>query len=68
MNADLLRSKIFYSNKNYWIETKNIKKLEVLDTNRTKSTNNEIKEPTCQKKDVDTFSLKLNMILDNIKI
>ncbi len=71
MNADLLRSKnsFLVPIENYWIETeKYIKKLEkFLDTNRTKSTNNEIKGANLpRKKDVDTFSLKLNMILDNM--
>jgi len=71
LNADLLRSdnSFLVPIENYWIETEiYIKKFEdFLKTKRTEFTNDEIKGANLpRKKDIDTFSLKLNMILDNM--
>ncbi|MDA7695546.1 hypothetical protein N8788_04230 [Candidatus Pelagibacter sp.] len=71
MNADLVHSSntCLVPIENYWIETeKYIKKFEIfLSTSRTEFTNDEMSGANVpRKKDIDTFSTKANMILDNI--
>ena len=71
MDIDLLNSSnsCLVPVENYWTETeKYIKRFEnFLGTNRNESTTNEMKKANVpRKKDTETFSIKANMIFDNM--